>query len=167
MWSCRYHNSVLRVVVHRRRTQEDGVCWNLAVIQAVPRSWIIWLWTMCQVNVIVADCTYRFLSCCGYAEGQWGILETGSRTPDLKGGLHTCPSLRVDISIVSLIATRERAWWNFLYVYCSVCSRAVLRCTPSPLFRLLPKNNVWLKLRSFYCRLRIAFPFYFLCNIPT
>lgn len=87
---------------------------------------------MYQVFIIVADCTYHFLSWCGYADRQWGILETGSRTPDLKGGLHTCPGLRVDISIVTLIANGGRAWWNFLSSYCSLCSTAVLRCTPPP-----------------------------------
>lgn len=131
--------------------------WSLGVV--VPRngnSSRTRLGTMLsKVCFILADCTYHFLSCRGYAEGQWGILETGSRTPDLKGGLHTCPGPRVDISIVTLIATRERAWWNFLYSYCSLCSRAVLRCTPSPtLLRLLPK----IKLGS-YCSAFISSAF--------
>jgi hypothetical protein len=120
---------------------------------------------MYRVFIFVADYTYHFLSLCGYADGQWGILETGSRTPDLKGGLHTCPGLRTDISIVTPIATRGRAWWNFLCSYCSLCSTATLRCIPPPFAPQTPSRNVWLMFRSFYLRrlfsLQIALPFLF------
>lgn len=121
---------------------------------------------MYQVFIFVADYTYHFLSLCGYADGQWGILETGSRTPDLKGGLHTCPGLRADISIVTPIATGGRAWWNFLYSYCSLCSTAVLRCTLSPPhLSLLPEimsgSCCVHSIYTDYFSLQIALPFLF------